>query len=144
MLYLWAKWLHIISVISWMAGILYLYRLLVYHSERGLGQEQTHDLLSVMEKRLYRFIALPAMALSWLAGIVLVAVQPLYLKAGWMHAKFLMVIGLTGATHYAGALVKRFSTRQSNLPKGKTLRFLNELPTVLMMIIVGLVVFKSF
>ncbi|MDD9950948.1 MAG: CopD family protein [Zetaproteobacteria bacterium] len=145
MLFLWVKWLHIVSVICWMAGILYLYRLLVYHAEKGLTSKDNHELLSLMEKRLYRYITLPAMILTWAAGIWMITLQPAMWTMGkWLHIKFGLVILLTGATHAAGAFIKKFQTLPESAPSSKKLRFLNEIPTLLMLVIVWLVIFKPF
>ncbi len=144
MLYLIVKWLHIVAVISWMAGILYLYRLLIYQAERGPQSQEIHALLALMSQRLYRYITVPAMSVATLAGLGMVALSPALVRAGWFHAKFTLVLGLIAATIYAGRLVVRAAVRAQNLPASKTLRLLNEVPTLLMLVIVGLVVLKPF
>lgn len=145
MMFFWVKWAHIVSVICWMAGILYLYRLLVYHTERGIKSVDNHALLTLMEQRLYRYITLPAMAGTWIAGIWMISLQPgLWTGGKWLHLKFGLVILLTGATHAAGAMMRKFQTENAVIPSGKKLRILNEVPTVLMLAIVWLVVFKPF
>ena len=80
--FLFFKWLHIIAVISWMAGILYLFRLFVYHAEKGQKSEENHELLTLMEKRLYRYITLPAMAISWVAGLAMLHYMPSFMSQG--------------------------------------------------------------
>jgi protoporphyrinogen IX oxidase len=144
MMYLWMKWLHIIAVISWMAGILYLYRLLIYHRERGVNSREIHDLLSLMEYRLYTYITRPAMWVSFLAGVVMIWLNPLLLSGGWLHVKLTAVVLLMGATHAAGKLSRLASVKPDSLPSSKALRIANEVPTVLMLVIVGMVVFKAF
>ena len=143
MLYLWMKWLHIIAVISWMAGILYLFRLLIYHCER-YGHQAVHELLSLMEYRLYRYITVPAMVTSAVAGLSLLYLSPEFLKMGWLHLKVTLVLLLVASTLQAGSLVKRAAKDPKSLPSSKSLRIANEVPTILMMLIVGLVVFKAF
>jgi len=141
--YLWFKWLHIVSVISWMAGILYLYRLLIYLAERG-SQPEIKSLLVLMARRLFKYITVPAMVVSYLAGLAMVGLMPEIAKGGWFGAKFLLVLGLTHFTVKAGLLIGRFEKGVPNLPTSKRLRILNEVPTVLMLVIVWLVVFKAF
>ena len=144
MLYLGIKWLHLVALISWMAGILYLYRLLVYHAENGSRSEDNHILLHTMESRLYRIITLPAMAITWLCGLSMLALNPAVAKGQWFHWKLLLVILMTGSTHYAGALIKKFQARNPKVPSSKALRILNEVPTLLMVLIIALVVFRPF
>jgi putative membrane protein len=141
--YLLSKWLHIVAVISWMAGILYLLRLFVYHQEKGHASADVHNLLSLMERRLLYYITHPAMGVSWIAGLAMIVQQPVLMRGGWLHSKLALVLLLTGVTIYAGRLHKRLARGESVL-SGKALRFLNELPTILMIGIVGLVVLKPF
>ena len=143
-MYLFWKWLHIIAIISWMAGILYLYRLLIYHTERGRDNEEIHDLLALMEKRLYKYITIPAMLVSWLAGISMIVINEALLSQLWLISKIALVILLTGSTHYAGKVLKDFAKKQEPYLSSKTLRILNEVPTLLMMIIVAMVIFRPF
>jgi putative membrane protein len=146
--YLFWKWLHIVAVIAWMAGILYLYRLLIYHSERGRGDSEAsrniHDLLSLMEMRLYRYITVPAMTVAVVAGLTMVGLVPAIGSTGWFGIKFALVLFLIFATFYAGKLYRDASINPARLPAGKTLRILNEVPTLLMLGIVAFVVFKPF
>lgn len=142
--YLFWKWLHIVAVIAWMAGILYLYRLLIYHRERGLSQPSTHELLSLMEMRLYRYITVPAMLVAVTAGLAMVAIAPGMARTGWFGTKFALVLFLILATLYAGKLHRAGLAEPGSLPASRTLRILNEVPTLLMLLIVGLVVFKPF
>lgn len=134
--------LHVIAIISWMAGILYLYRLLIYQSERGTGSREVSSLLALMSRRLYRYITLPAMVVSWIAGLTMTTMQPALWGQGWFQVKFAAILALTGTTFYAGRLVGISQDSPTSLPKGKTLRYLNELPTVLMIIIVIMVITK--
>lgn len=143
-MYLFSKWLHIIAIISWMAGILYLYRLLIYHTERGRDNEEIHNLLALMEKRLYKYITIPAMLVSWIAGLSMIAINNILLSQGWLITKLVFVILLTGSTHYAGKIMKSFAKKQEPYPSGRALRILNEVPTLLMMIIVAMVIFRPF
>lgn len=142
-LYLSLKWLHIVAIISWMAGILYQYRLLIYLAERGHSPE-SHELLSMMARKLYKVITFPAMVVSFLLGFGVLGTVPTYASTGWFGIKFLCVLLLAGSTLYAGWLVRKFSENAANLPTGKQLRWLNEVPTILMIIIVAMVVFKPF
>ncbi len=142
--YLFWKWLHIVAVISWMAGILYLYRLLIYHSERGIKDPSIHELLSLMEMRLYRYITIPAMSVAVAAGLIMVGLAPDLGRTGWFSSKFGLVLILMFTTFYAGKLHRDASADPSRLPSSRTLRFLNEAPTILMLAIVALVVFKPF
>ncbi len=141
--YLLLKWLHIVSIISWMAGILYLFRLFVYHVGWGLKSDDNHQMLSIMERRLLFYITHPAMGLSWLAGLGMILVDPLLMKQGWLHTKLLLVVFLTVVTIWAGRIHKQLKNKESKY-SSKTLRLLNELPTLLMVVIVGLVIFKPF
>jgi putative membrane protein len=142
--YLFWKWLHIVAVISWMAGILYLYRLLIYHCERGRTDRTIHELLSLMEMRLYRYITIPAMWVAVIAGLTMIAIAPALGQTGWFAGKLVMVFLLIGTTLYGGFLHRKAANDPANLPGSSKLRFLNEVPTLLMLAIVALVVFKPF
>ena len=143
-MYLWMKWLHIIAVISWMAGILYLYRLLIYHKERGQKSSEIHHLLVLMEYRLDRYITIPAMLVSIVAGTMMILIVPEMLKSGWLQVKLVCVAGMIASTIKAGQIRIMAASDPLTLPSSRTLRIANEVPTILMMIIVGMVVFKSF
>jgi len=143
-MYLWMKWLHIVAVISWMAGILYLYRLLIYHRERGAVSPEVHSLLSLMEYRLYTYITRPAMYVAAVAGGIMIWLMPEMLQTGWLRLKLIAVVLLIGATQYAGKLTRSAASTPNTLPQGKYLRIANEIPTILMLIIVWMVVFKGF
>ncbi|GGG32201.1 protoporphyrinogen oxidase HemJ [Chelatococcus composti] len=140
-LYDWIKALHILAVISWMAGMLYLPRLFVYHTGAAPGSE-TSETFKVMERRLLKAIINPAMIVTWLAGLYL-AYEGGWFRAGWFHGKFALVI-LLSAVH--GVLVRRLKefAADSNTRPARYYRILNEVPTVLMIGIVLLVVLKPF
>lgn len=138
-MYLWIKALHVIAIISWMAGLLYLPRLFVYHASAKAGSELS-ETLKIMERRLLRIIMHPALALVWLSGTWL-AVQSGAFQNGWMHGKMTAVLVLTAAHLYFTVTVRRFAEDRS----GKTPRFfriLNEIPTLAMIAAVFLVVVK--
>jgi len=97
-----------------------------------------------MEDRLFRYITVPAMAMSWAAGLGILFTVPAFAVSTWLHAKLFFVIVLTVVTFKAGKMRKHFSVMNNPVPSGKNLRWLNELPTILMLIIVALVVFKPF
>jgi putative membrane protein len=139
-MYLWIKALHVIAVISWMAGLLYLPRLFVYHSQLGPGPQS--ETFKLMERKLYRFIMTPAMSVAWIAGIRL-ATEGDNLQSGWFHAKLLLVVILTAAHVYDGILVRSFA-QDHNPHSGRYYRYLNEVPTLLMIGIVILAVVKPF
>ena len=143
-MYLWLKWLHIIAVISWMAGILYLYRLLIYHRERGVESKEIHELLALMERRLYRYITFPALVISVVAGLWMIVLSPSLFEGGWLSFKIFFVLGLIASTIVAVKISAKAAIDPKTLPSSRSLRFANEVPTLLMMIIVGLVVFKAF
>lgn len=139
--YPWIKSLHIIAVISWMAGMLYLPRLFVYHAaaERGSVQSET---FKVMERRLLRAIINPAMIVSWAAGLWL-AWRGFAFEGGWLHAKIAAVLALSGVHGYLAGAVRRFA-EDRDARDARHWRIVNEIPTVLMIAIVVLVVVKPF
>src|SRR5689334_9296821 len=139
MLYLWLKALHIISVIAWMAGMLYLPRLFVYHAGVPVGSPQS-ETFKVMERRLLKAIMNPAMIATWVFGIWM-AVEGAWFKSGWLHAKLAFVILLSGLHGYLSASVRRFANDQ-NTKSPRFYRILNEVPTALLSLIVLLVVLK--
>ena len=140
-MYLWIKAFHIIAVISWMAGLLYLPRLFVYHAAAKLGSEQS-ETFKTMERRLLNFIMTPAMALAWILGVALM-IQGHWLGASWFHAKFVLVIALSGMHGMMSRWVADFA-RDRNRHSQKFFRIVNEIPTVLMIAIVILAVVKPF
>jgi putative membrane protein len=140
-MYVWIKALHIIAVISWMAGMLYLPRLFVYHCEAKLGSNQS-ETFKVMERRLLRAIINPAMIVTWLAGLYL-AWSGSWFSAGWLHGKLLLVLILSGVHGFFARCVKDFAADR-NTRSQKFYRIINEVPTLLMIGIVILVVVKPF
>jgi putative membrane protein len=138
---LWLKALHIVSVIAWMAGLLYLPRLFVYHADAKPGSELA-ETLKVMELRLYRFIMGPASIAVWLTGPALAWMQGVYMD-GWFLAKMAIVVGLTGYHHALGAWRKKFAAGANTRP-AKFYRIANEVPALLMAAAVILVVVKPF
>lgn len=143
-MYLWVKSLHIISVIAWMAGMLYLPRLYVYHS-RVQPESEASELFKVMERKLLRLIINPALVAAWIFGIWLITIT----KAGapgsgyWMHAKGALLIGMM-ITHAAFARWRRHFAKNENRHSEKFYRIVNEIPAILMVGIVLLVVLKPF
>ena len=135
------KSLHIIAVISWMAGLLYLPRLFVYHAQSEKGSEQS-ETFKVMERKLLRYIMNPAMILTWVFGLWLVFELDLF-KSGWMHAKFTFVVLMTIIHHIFAYQRKQFE-RDENTKTAKYYKIINEAPTLLMIGIVFLVVMKPF
>lgn len=141
MLYLWIKAFHIIAVISWMAGMLYLPRLFVYHCAAEAGSDKAKT-FEVMEHRLLRYIMTPAMILTWVFGLVLVW-DGGWLTSGWMHAKFALVLAMSGMHGFLSRCAKDFAAGK-NTRSQKFYRIINEVPTLLMIMIVILVVVKPF
>ena len=141
MTYLWIKALHVLAVISWMVGMLYLPRLFVYHVGVPAGSPQALT-FATMEVRLQRFIMLPALLVTWITGIIL-AIEGEWFKAGWLHGKLLLVVLLTGLHGYLAAERKRLAAGTSR-HDAKFFRIINEVPTVLLIGIVILVVVKPF
>ena len=138
-LYLWIKSLHIIADMAWMAGLLYLPRLFVYHADTRSGSEQS-ETFKVMERRLLRYIMTPAMLIAWASGLFL-AHQAGFFAAGWFHGKLLLVIMMSGIHGYCAMMVKAFAD-EKNYKSSRFFRVLNEAPTVLMIGAVVLVVVK--
>jgi putative membrane protein len=140
-MYEWIKALHIIAVISWMAGMLYLPRLFVYHCGTEAGSKQS-ETFKVMERRLLRVIINPAMIVTWVAGLYL-AWRGHWFSSGWLYAKLVLVIILSGVHGLFSRCVKDFAADR-NTRGEKFYRIINEVPTVLMIFIVILVVVKPF
>ncbi len=140
-MYLTLKAFHIIAVISWMAGMLYLPRLFVYHAASKPGSEQS-ETFKVMERRLLNFIMTPAMAVSWILGVAL-AIQGHWMSTPWFLAKFVLVIALSAMHGFFSRWVAEFA-RDRNTHTEKFFRIVNEIPTVLMIFIVLLATVKPF
>ena len=145
-MYLWFKALHIIAVISWMAGMLYLPRLFVYHCAAEPGSKQS-ETFKVMERRLLKAIINPAMAASWLFGLSLIWLMgnDAFLAAGWLQAKLVLVIAMSAVHGLLARWVKDFAAdRNRHSHSQKFYRIINEIPTVLMIVIVILATVKPF
>ena len=140
--YQWLKALHVISVMAWFAGLVYIFRLYFYHVENKDKKEVT-DVLTVMERRLYRAICTPAAIASLVFGVSMVVAQSSLLKAGWFPAKLTAVLFLFAYDGYSGKVRRDFAEGKINLTS-KQCRMLNELPTVLMIVIVIMVIVKPF
>jgi putative membrane protein len=139
--YLLFKSLHLIAVISWMAGLLYLPRIFVYHAE-NMNKEEICTVFKTMERKLYNYIMMPAMLLSWLFGLILISYVGIEtLSAKWLQIKLILVILLSIYHFYLGSLLLKFN-ENNNSKSSKFYRWLNELPTLLLIIIVFIVIFK--
>lgn len=139
--YLWVKALHVIAVISWMAGMVYLPRLFVYHADAESDGDADMT-FKVMERRLLKVIMTPAMLISWIAGLWLTYAAVFYIDV-WFWIKFAAVVGMTAMHFYLARSVKRFE-RGENLIEAGRWRALNEIPTVLMIVSVIMVIVKPF
>ena len=140
-LYLIIKSLHLIAVISWMAGLLYLPRIFVYHVENYEKKEAT-DIFEIMEKRLYNYIMRPAMLFSWIFGIILIYLNGLDVLSNlWMQIKIALVIILSGYHEYLGKCLINLKNR-TNTKTAKFYRYINEVPTILLILIVFVVIIK--
>ena len=139
-LYLLFKSLHLIAVISWMAGLLYLPRIFVYHSEAS--HETQKDIFKVMERKLYNYIMMPAMLLSWLFGVLLIHSLgfDIFLEL-WMQIKFVLVSVLTFYHFLLGKYLSDFAIN-NNQKTSKFYRVINEVPTIILIVVVFVVVFK--
>lgn len=139
--YLWLKALHVLSIIAWMAAILYLPRLMVYHVAAPVGSLQ-YETFKVMERRLLRAIGTPAMISSWVFGLALIWVTQAW-TAGWFHAKLAAVLGLTAVHMYLARAVRTFADDR-NAHGDRFYRVVNEIPTLLMIVAVIMVIVKPF
>ncbi len=140
--YLWLKALHIIAVISWMAGLLYLPRLFAYHADAKSGSALDKT-FQVMERRLLRIIMNPALIISWLLGLLLLLANPALLGNGWMHVKLTALILLTGL-HMVFARWRKTFVRSENTRPARFYKLWNEAPTVLMVLIIIMAVAEPF
>jgi|SRR6185437_7700910 len=143
-MYLYIKAFHIISVIAWMAGMLYLPRLFVYHCDAELGSKQS-ETFKVMERRLLKAIINPAMIATWVFGLTMIWLMGMdaFRAAHWLHAKLVLVLAMSAVHGYFVGLVKQFAADQ-NKHSQKFYRIINEIPTLLMILIVLLAVVKPF
>jgi putative membrane protein len=140
-LYLWVKAFHIISVIMWMAGMLYLPRLFVYHCETAKGSVES-ERFKVMERKLLRVIINPAMIATWLFGLALVAITRAD-QQHWFQAKFVLVLAMSGIHGFYAGCVRRFANDANTRPQ-RFYRIMNEIPALLVVVIVILAVVKPF
>ena len=139
--YLLFKSLHLIAVVSWMAGLLYLPRIFVYHVENKEKKEAT-DIFEVMEKRLYFYIMRPAMILTWLFGILLIYLNGTeVILQLWMQVKLVLVILMSFYHEYLGKCLVSLKNN-TNTRSSKFFRIINEIPTIMLIFIIFLVVFK--
>ena len=141
--YDWVKALHVMAVIAWMAGLFYLPRLFVYHAERATPGSELDQTFQVMEQKLLRVIMNPAMIVAWIAGLLLIAMGGLDFGSVWGWAKLLSVIAMTAAHGWMAARRREFAEGR-NTRTGRTYRLANEIPTVLMLIIVVAVIVRPF
>ena len=139
-LYLLFKSLHLIAVISWMAGLLYLPRIFVYHSEATHESQKT--VFKIMERKLYNYIMMPAMLVSWLFGLLLIHNLgfSIFLEL-WMQIKTILVVILTYYHFLLGKYLLEFS-RENNNKSSKYFRIINEVPTIILIVVVFIVIFK--
>ena len=138
--YLLFKSLHLIAVISWMAGLLYLPRIFVYHSENS--NEIVKTVFKTMERKLYNYIMTPAMILSWAFGLILIhEIGFQQLASLWLQLKLILVLLLTVYHFYLGSLLNKFKLDQ-NRKTSKFYRYINEVPTLLLILIIFIVIFK--
>ena len=139
--YLLFKSLHLIAVISWMVGLLYLPRIFVYHVE-NLEKKEATEIFKIMERRLYFYIMRPAMIATWLFGVILIYINGLDIFSQlWMHIKLALVIFLTIYHEYLGICLKSFKLK-TNTKTPKFFRIINEVPTIILIFIIFIVIFK--
>ena len=140
-MYLLFKSLHIISVISWMVGLLYLPRIFVYHVE-NIEKKEATEIFEVMERKLYFYIMRPAMILSWFFGIILISIIGFDLMTSlWVQIKLILVLLLSIHNEYLGKCLKSLKEK-TNKRSSKFFRIINEVPTILLILIVFIVIFK--
>ena len=139
--YLLFKSLHLIAVVSWMAGLLYLPRIFVYHVENKEKKEAT-DIFEVMEKRLFFYIMRPAMIFTWIFGLILIYLNGIEIFSQlWMQIKLVLVIMLSAYNNYLGRCIVSLKNN-SNSRSSKFFRIINEIPTIMLIFIVFLAIFK--
>ena len=139
--YLTFKALHLIAVISWMAGLLYLPRIFVYHTENQ-DEKQINKVFKIMEFKLYNYIMMPAMILSWIFGLILIgSIGFEQLRSTWLIIKLILVVVLTIYHFFLGNCLNKFKNDE-NKYSSRFFRIFNEIPTILLILIVFIVVFK--
>jgi putative membrane protein len=142
--YPWTKTLHVISMVAWMAGLFYLPRLFVHHTEQTVVGSETDTLFQMMERKLYRLIMNPAMIATWLFGLALVVTPGVVdWGAAWPYAKGAGIIAMTWFHHWCGQRRKDF-VAETNVRTGRQFRAMNEVPTVLLIVIVVAVIARPF
>jgi putative membrane protein len=142
--YPWTKTLHVISMVAWMAGLFYLPRLFVHHTEQTVTGSETDALFQMMERKLYRLIMNPAMIATWLFGLALVFTPGVVdWGAAWPYAKGAGIVAMTWFHHWCGQRRKDF-VGESNVRTGRQYRAMNEVPTVLLIVIVAAVIARPF
>ena len=139
--YLLFKSLHLIAVISWMVGLLYLPRIFVYHVENN-EKKQATDIFEIMEKKLYFYIMRPAMIITWLFGIILIYINGVeILFQAWMQIKIILVILLSVFHEYLGRCLYSLKNN-TNTRSTKYFRTINEIPTIILILVIFIVIFK--
>jgi protoporphyrinogen IX oxidase len=141
--YLWLKAFHIVAVIAWMAGIFYLPRLFVYHAEQAPPGSKLSETLKVMELKLLRLIMNPAMAATWTFGLLMIGAGVIDWSRGWVWIKAILVIAMTWF-HHSLALWRKDFAAERNMRPGRYYRVANEVPTLLVIIIVVMAVVEPF
>jgi putative membrane protein len=142
-LYPWLLAGHVVSLISWMAGMFYLPRLFVYHAEQAPAGSELDKTFQVMERKLLKLIMNPAMIATWVFGLILISMGLFDWSAAWSWVKLAAVLGMTGMHGWLGARRKDF-VNGTNTRTGRTYRMANEVPTVLMLVIVVMVIVRPF
>lgn len=142
--YPWIKAFHVVAIVSWMAGLLYLPRLFVYHAERGKPGSELSETLKIMEFKLLKYIMNPAMIASWALGLLL-ALTPGVIdwSAGWVHIKLACVVGLSGFQGWLGVRRRALAEDRDTL-SGRAYRLANEIPTVALIVIAIMVIVRPF
>lgn len=141
--YTWIKALHVIADIAWMAGLLYLPRLFVYHCAAPAGSPQS-ETFKVMERRLLRGIMNPAMIVAWACGLGMIALNPALLRdGGWLHVKLTLVVLLT-VCHMLMSRWRRAFAEDRNTRSARFFRLINEVPTLIMILVVVMVIVRPF
>lgn len=141
MLYLSMKALHLIFMVAWFAGLFYMFRLFVYHTENA-DKPDAVAMLKVMENKLYKLITVPAMVLTFVFGITMIVINPGLMQQGWMHGKLTLVILLAGYTGFIGSTRRKYANDHIAFTS-KQCRWLNEVPTFFLLTIVFLAVFRN-